>query len=548
MNPFQIADRLVDDILAISPMACTSVGVPGSDDCWDDLSPDGLSRINDLARSYRSEIGPHLDHPEEDQRHAARVMAGFLDTQIDEYESGDYQYDLNHMACGFSRVRDIFDIMARDSATAWSNIAARLRTIGEPLSGWRRVLAEGIGQGRVVARRQVESVIEQAENLAGPESRFLDLLDEARAADLLTSELEEAAGVARREAAELARWLEEGYLPHGAHEDGVGEERYLRAAERFLGLTIDPAETYRWGWDEIARIRAEMTTEARLVDSDRGVAEVIELLENDPGHTVSRPEFCDFIQARLDQAVADLAGAHFRVPDPIQRITVNTAPPGGALGAWYINPSADWERPGSVWYSLGDKTRIPIWQEVSTAYHEGFPGHHLQVGTAMYQSERLSRVHRLFVWYPGYGEGWALYAERLMDELGYFERPEYRLGMLASQLFRAVRVVVDLGFHLGFPIPQSAPLHAGEKWNYDRAVDYVAQIGLQPKDVSESEVKRYLGWAGQAISYKVGEREILDIRNTRQQRPDFELKSFHRHLLEGGELRLDHLRERMLTL
>jgi uncharacterized protein (DUF885 family) len=228
-------------------------------------------------------------------------------------------------------------------------------------------------------------------------------------------------------------------------------------------------------------------------------------------------------------------------------VTVNLAPPGGALGAWYINPSSDWERPGSVWYSLGEREMIPVWQEVSTAYHEGFPGHHLQIGTAMWQSDRLSKAHRLLIWYSGYGEGWALYAERLMDELGYFERPDYRVGMLASHIFRAARVVVDIGCHLGYTIPDTAPLHAGETWSYEKAVDYIEQVGLQPRDLAESEVKRYLGWPGQAISYKVGEREILDIRRRLRERDaSFDLKDFHRRIIEGGEVRLDYLREIML--
>lgn len=529
-------------------MACTSLGFPGADDRWDDLSPAGMAELDDLHHTYHSRIASHVGHDDEDQSHAARVLTGYLDIQIAEYSSGDYLYDLNHVHCGFSRVRDIFDIMPRESAPAWSNIAARLRTIGEPWSGWRKVLAQGIDRGRVVARRQVESVIEQAQNLAGPESRFLDLLHQARSADMSGPELEEGVRIARQAAGELVDWLRDEYLPHCGTEDGVGQDRYTRAAERFLGMTVDTTETYLWGWEEIGRIRAEMETVARSFDPDRSVGEVIEILEHDPSHAVSRQEFCDFIQARLDRAVADLAGAHFDVPDPIRPISVNMAPPGGALGAWYINPSMDWDRPGSVWYSLGEKTQIPVWQEITTAYHEGFPGHHLQVATAMYQSEHLSRAHRLLVWYPGYGEGWALYAERLMDELGYFDLPEYRLGMLASQLFRAVRVVVDLGSHLGYAIPADAPLHPGEPWNYVRAVDYVNQIGLQARDVAESEVKRYLGWAGQAISYKVGEREILDIRHSLERRPGFDLKGFHRRLLEGGELRLDHLRERMLTL
>lgn len=164
----------------------------------------------------------------------------------------------------------------------------------------------------------------------------------------------------------------------------------------------------------------------------------------------------------------------------------------------------------------------------------------------MYQSEHLSKAHRVLIWYPGYGEGWALYAERVMDELGYFERPEYRLGMLSSQLFRAVRVVIDLGMHLGFVIPEDAPIHGGEPWSFERGVDYLADVAFQPRDHSVSEIKRYLGWPGQAISYKVGEREILDIRQELEKRDGFDLKEFHRRVLEGGELRLDYLRERLL--
>jgi len=130
-----------------------------------------------------------------------------------------------------------------------------------------------------------------------------------------------------------------------------------------------------------------------------------------------------------------------------------------------------------------------------------------------------------------------------MDELGYFENPAYRLGLLASQLFRSTRVVVDIGLHLGKGIPPDAPLHPGEAWDFERAVDYMEKIALQPRDMSESEVLRYLGWPGQAISYKVGEREILDMRRQAEAGADFDSKEFHRRLLDAGAIRLDHLRE-----
>ena len=310
-------------------------------------------------------------------------------------------------------------------------------------------------------------------------------------------------------------------------------------------MRLDPHETYDWGWDEIHRIRSEMETTASTVDPDKSVEQVIELLESDPDRAAStRQEFVEFISGIQQRAIAQLSGEHFDVADELKVVTVNIAPPGGSLGAWYVGPSEDFSRPGSIWYAPGERERLPLWQEVSTAYHEGFPGHHLQVGTAVMEREKLCRFHRSVIWYSGAGEGWALYAERLMDELGFFEKPEYRLGLLASQLFRSIRVVVDIGCQLKKEIPTEAPLYPGETWNYHIAVDYMDHVGLQARDVAESEVKRYLGWWGQAISYKVGEREILDIRNevSNHHGPSFDQTSFHRSLLQAGAIRLDQLR------
>ena len=298
--------------------------------------------------------------------------------------------------------------------------------------------------------------------------------------------------------------------------------------------------------DGLERIRAEMKATAGDIDSDLTVEEVIELLETDPARSAgTRQDFVDFVSGIQEQAIEQLSGVHFDVPDELKVVTVSIAPPGGPLGAWYVSPSEDFTRPGSIWYAPGERERLPYWQEVSTAYHEGFPGHHLQVGTSVLQRELLSRFQRMILWYSGAGEGWALYAERLMDELGFFEKPDYRFGLLASQLFRSVRVVVDIGCQLGLRIPDDAPLHAGDIWDYDRAVDYMTEIGLQARDVAESEVKRYLGWWGQAISYKVGEREILDIREEVRRSGNYDQRDFHRRMLDAGAVRLDLLREIM---
>ena len=547
MTPFEISDSFVEGLFELSPLVKTQFGIPGSNHLWDDFSMEGHSRLIELARETTDLLADHRDHEDRDQARAARVLHASLGEMLDRDAHDDHLRDLNHIYSPLQQLRDIFDIAPKETAGDWSDRSARLETIGEPLAGYRERLVAGIADGLVTAQRQVDSVIEQARALIGEDSQWNRFPEEADRVGADVAEVTKAVAVAKGEVALFTDWLEAEYMPHAAAEDGVGIERYLRSAEQFIGERIDPEETYEWGWTEVHRLLSAMEAVAASIDPDKTVSEVIDDLETDPARSApDLDSFVAFVQQRLDQAVVELDGTHFDVPDEIKRVTVNIAPPGGALGAWYISPSEDFSRPGSVWYSFGELTVKSLWQEVSTAYHEGFPGHHLQVGTAMCQGERLSRAHRLLIWYPGYGEGWALYTERLMEELGYFERPEYLLGMLSMQMLRAVRVVVDIGCHLGLKIPDDAPLYPGEPWDYHRAVDYVHQLARNPTEVAVSEVKRYLGWPGQAISYKVGERAILDIREKAQRSPGFDLKDFHRRMLDGGARRLDQLREEML--
>jgi uncharacterized protein (DUF885 family) len=192
---------------------------------------------------------------------------------------------------------------------------------------------------------------------------------------------------------------------------------------------------------------------------------------------------------------------------------------------------------------------IPLYGHITTAYHEGFPGHHLQCGIQVALADKLSRLHRLSVWYPGYGEGWALYSEDLMNELGYFEKPEYVLGMLAAQLFRACRVVIDIGSHLELPIPKDQTnFHPGEPWTFETAVEMLVKRGDETGDYARSEVTRYLGWPGQAISYKVGQRVIKELRDElkRTKGAAFDLKDFHARVLNSGPVGLELLRRLVL--
>jgi uncharacterized protein (DUF885 family) len=545
---FEIADKLTEDYADLGPTMATTNGVAGRDDRWDDFSPVGEAAKADLRARASEELTPHLDDPDPVQANAAKILLGYLTTMNSRFEAGLWKNDLNHIYSPFQRARDTFDVAPQEGAAAWSAITRRLETFGEMLDSYRSSLQVGLDEGTTAARRQVESVIEQVRAVAGRDSRFLDLVALAKDNGGDPAQVATAVEIAQADAAEFADWLEQTYLPGADTEDGVGRDRYQSGAQYFLGMELDTEDTYQWGWEEVHRLREAMTDTAREIDPDKSVEEVIEFLDTDSSRSSEdHDDFARFVKEIQDRAVSQLDGVAFDVPPEIREVSVNIAPPGGSLGAWYHAPSEDFSRTGSIWYAPGSRTRIPYWQEVSTAYHEGFPGHHLQVGIAVLEREKLSRFHRQFIWYSGSGEGWALYAERLMDELGFFENPEYRLGLLASQLFRSTRVVVDIGTHLGKAIPPDAPLHAGETWSYEIAVDYIERVALNPRDVAESEVKRYLGWPAQAISYKVGEREILDMRSVAERKADGDLdrKDFHRRLLEAGAIRLDHLREAM---
>jgi uncharacterized protein (DUF885 family) len=216
-------------------------------------------------------------------------------------------------------------------------------------------------------------------------------------------------------------------------------------------------------------------------------------------------------------------------------------PPGGALAAFYTGPSEDFTRPGRTWFPTGTRTTFPKWTDVTTVYHEGVPGHHLQVGAT--KCLDLSRYQRMLGFVSGHGEGWALYAERLMAELGFLDVPDYYMGMLSMQALRAVRVIVDIGMHLELLIPNGETFHPGETWNHDLAVDFTIERTGIDRELIASEILRYLGWPAQAISYKVGERRWLAAREDakRRQGAAFDLKRFHTDALSLGPMGLAQL-------
>jgi uncharacterized protein (DUF885 family) len=545
---FALSSRYVDDVAALHPVRATYLGIPGSDHLWGDLGMDGVAADEELLRRTQAELEAL---PPTDGDHwaevARRVLAEQLTDALGSIAAGDHFLDINHLASTVPGMRSLVELQGFATPEQAGDLLTRIETIGEALDGWWARIDEGRRGGHLVARRQVEALAEQLRKGVEPTGAYQQKIDEVAAAHPdLAARCDAARTAVTAACIGTARRLEDIYLPDAPLADGVGIERYRRNARRFLGTDLDLEATYAWGWERIAVLRERAHAVARRIDATTDLDGVLDRLRTDPAFAApSQDAFREAMQERQEIALAKLTDVHFEVPEQIRTVTVNTVAPGAPLAAWYHGPSEDFSREGTIWWSLGDAVQVPLFDQVSTAYHEGFPGHHLQFGIQVGLSERLSRAHRLLAWRPGYGEGWALYAEQLMDELGELERPEYELGYLGTSLMRAVRVVVDLGLHLGLPIPADAPLHPGEAWTYERAVEALTGLAFLDEATARSEVTRYLGWPAQAISYAVGQRAIVELREERRAREggSFDLRRFHADVLGSGCVGLDHLAE-----
>jgi uncharacterized protein (DUF885 family) len=360
--------------------------------------------------------------------------------------------------------------------------------------------------------------------------------------------LQAAALQASAALAATAAFLRNDYAPVADPRDGVGEERHALARQRYMGMSVDADDAYEWGLAEVQRLDEELKKCAGLVQPGVSLDEVREYLDTASEHSIEGEENLRvWLQDLMDQAMDFLIdGDHFDIPRSIRQIDAKISPPGGAAAQYYMPPSEDLTRPGSTWYPANGRTRFALWSEPTTAYHEGVPGHHLQIGMAVVNREKLSRFQRNeFV--SGHGEGWALYAERLMDEFGFLDRPEYRLGYLYAQAFRAARVVVDIGMHCEKRIPNDWPWHAGEAWNPQLAFEFMSARSSSDEAFNRSEIDRYLGWPAQAISYKLGERVWLQMRDEARARHgnSFDLRAWHTYALGLGNLGLDLFKQEM---
>ena len=543
-----IADRYVDECVARYPEIATYLGISDHDDSWSDYSPGGLV---DRVAHIRSTIAALHAAPPCDEREntAKEAMLERLGLEVELYDAHITASRVSVIGGQAQEIRSIFDLMPTDSEDAWRNIAARLRSVHQPLGQVRETLSAEAREGIISAVRQINATIEQIRSWTGEtgdDDFFAGLIARAPEQDALRSDLSGAADEARQAFSGFADWLGMSLAPLAPSLDAVGEERYALDSRYFLGAVIDLEEAYQWGFEELHRVQEAQRAIAKALVGEPDIKSAYAALDADPARRIEGAEaFRSWMQNLTDEAVANLAGRHFDIPDPIKRIECCIAPThDGSI--YYTDPAEDFSRPGQMWWAVPEGIdTFSTWKEVTTVYHEGVPGHHLQVAQNAYRSELLNRWQRKLFFCSGHGEGWALYAERLMDDLGYLE-PGDRMGMLDAQAFRTIRVIIDIGMHLQLQIPKinAWRFRPGERWTPAAGFEFMRENCSADEPTLRFELNRYLGWPGQAPSYKIGERIWLDAREDARRRSgtDFDLSKFHSDALNLGPMGLDPLR------
>ncbi|MFE4827898.1 DUF885 domain-containing protein [Streptomyces sp. NPDC056672] len=581
--PRRIADAYADDLIVLDPVLGTIIGDRASHGRLPDFSPDGIDQLARLAGDTLRRLaaatsrqtvpegdlatdagagagagtgtgpgtctgtGPDAGSDAAIERNCARLLRERLTAELAMHETGETLRSVSNIFSPVHQIRTALTLTPTADDEDWRVVERRLRALPASLESYRAALTEGLRRGLPGGPRQITAMVGQLDEWTGGKggwfSQFVAPGPEALRKELESAALEATAAVGR-----LREWLSEVYAPGvaGAPEV-VGRERYAVCARYFNGTDLDLDEAYEYGWSEFHRLLHEMRTEAARIQPDAATPWTVLRHLDTHGHAVEgEEEVRVWLQDLMDEAVGRLDGTHFDIAERVARVESRLAPAGSSPAPYYTSPSEDFTRPGRTWLPTMGRTRFPTYELVSTWYHEGVPGHHLQLAQWAHLSDRLSRYQTGVGTVSANAEGWALYAERLMDELGFLSDPEHRLGYLDMQMMRAVRVVIDLGMHLELRIPGHSPFRPGERWTPALAEQFFRAHSGRPDEFVRKEVIRYQGTPGQAIGYKLGERSWLRGREAartahRRDGRDFDLKRWHMAALSQGSLGLDDL-------
>ena len=425
---------------------------------------------------------------------------------------------------------------------------ARLHAIPKAFEQVSTNLSIGMEDHRVPPRYLLEKSLEEVKLLANQKPEDSPLAASlksfpaaipANERERIKGEMLEAIGKEVQPAyLRFARFLEVSYIPAGRLEPGIsalpdGAKYYQFLIRHHTTANLTAEEIHKIGLDEVKRDEAEMLTIAQKLGFQDLKSFRASLKTNPKLHPASAEALLDAyrgylgpMQARLPQLFGRLPKANFEV-DPVPDYMEKTAAP-----AYYEAGAPNGSRPGRLMINTYNAASRNLYNAEATAYHEGLPGHHLQISIA--QELEGVPAFRKYQHYTAYTEGWGLYAERLGKDAGFYQDPYSEYGRLENDAWRAIRLVVDTGVH-------------SQHWSRQQMVDYFHDHSAMDETSIQTEVDRYISWPGQALAYKVGELKILEVRERAKKAlgDKFDLRAFHDEVLGSGALPLDVLSDRI---
>ena len=527
-------EDFVYDLADITPTLATQIGIDGHDGELQDFSPAYWDRLADRIRDLVADVDALNDSTDQSDDEddfddvdnlTAALLRDRMTAQLEFHHRGELLRLLNTIESPVQTIRDSFALMPKVTEEDFDTIASRMSRIPSALAGYRESLAEAAAAGDIASHRQIDAVINQCELLAASESQLdeLGLSPDSAVVD-----------GAKEAFAQMADWLSTELSPQAGHEDGVGRERYTLFAEYYHGRDVDLDAGYEWAQDQLRETIAEQERIARELYGDASVAGAYRRLNGEHRYTIEGTDALLDWMTEVNEAAARAFGVDNTVECAID--------PAGSGGIFYTPPSDDMIRPGTMWWSVpAGQTTFHTWQELAAVFHEGVPGHHLQMSAALDNRAELNMWRRSVCWNAAHGEGWALYAEHLMADRGFFDDPGYRMGLLDSRRLRLARVLVDIGVHMKKPTPDGNGI-----WDAQYAKAFLRDNTAMPEANLAFELDRYMGWPGQAPSYALGYKDWVDLRGQALAQ-GFTEEEFHAKALSLGSMPMDMLANEVLN-
>jgi len=515
-----------------------------------DFSPDALKADSQRMRGFlqRAErIG--TDRFPEQERLDRELFVLMMRNNIEDYESREWEMPVNQIS-GIHLFAAQFPVLLTfNSVKDYDDYAKRLRNLPKQIDDTIASMALGLRDRLMPPKYLLEKVAAQAEGIAADEpaetpfaeplAHFPGSVSESERTRIRNDFVAAIRDCVLPSYRKFAAFVRDDYSPHGRSEVGIdslpgGEAHYARYVRRRTTTPLTPEEIHQIGLREVARIEEEMLAIARTLGfhdlpSFNGAIEA-----NPELRPRSREQILGIYRQSIDRMYAKLPQLFGRLPKaklivvPTEGFLEKEAP-----GAEYMTGAPDGSRPGRVEVNTREpESRKTITME-STAYHEGVPGHHLQLSIAQ-ELTGIPDFRKQILDFTAYIEGWALYSERLGKEVGFYEDPYSDYGRLQDEMLRAIRLVVDTGLH-------------AKGWTRDEVVQFFHDHSAIDETEVQAEADRYIVWPGQALGYKIGQLKILELRERAKTAlgPKFDIRAFHDEVLSAGALPMDVLEERI---